>query len=244
MTQPGRRKTILSWSSGKDCAWALYILRQRTEVEVVGLLTTMNRVANRVAMHAVREELLRAQAAAVGLPLIIVSIPSPCSNEDYEAAMARAVAQARADGIEAFAFGDLALEEIRRYREEKLAPTGLAALFPLWGADTAELAYRMVGAGVRAHVTCIDPRQLDPAFVGRTFDAAFLADLPAGVDPCGENGEFHTFAYEGPMFERPVPIELGTSTESRIVERDGFWFADLTLAQNRLTEKCGSKMGS
>lgn len=215
-------RVLLSWSSGKDSAWALQVLRRRREIEVCGLLTTINREAGRVAMHAVRESLLDAQARALDLPLNKVPLPSPCSNAEYEAAMEPAVARAREDGVTAIAFGDLYLEDVRRYREEKLAGAGIEPLFPLWGTDTARLARTMVEAGLRAHVTCVDPAQLDPRFAGRTFDAAFLADLPTGVDPCGENGEFHSFAYDGPMFESAIPIAPG-----EIVERDGFVFADL-----------------
>lgn len=231
------QRVILSFSSGKDSAWALHVLRRDPEVEVVGLLTTLNQVARRVAMHAVREELLEAQAAALGLPLIKVPIPSPCSNEEYERAMSAVMARVRADGVDAVAFGDLYLEDIRRYREERLAPTRVAALFPLWGLPTAALAREMVAAGLRAHVTCVDPKQLDPSFAGRTFDAAFLDDLPPGVDPCGENGEFHSFAYAGPMFHAPLAIEPGV-----IVERDGFTFADVTLACSASTEHVPSAL--
>jgi uncharacterized protein (TIGR00290 family) len=218
-------RVLLSFSSGKDSAWALHVLRRDRTIQVAGLLTTINRAAGRVAMHAVREELLEAQARALRLSLFKVAIPSPCSNEEYEAAMGAAVARAQADGIEAIAFGDLYLEDIRRYREERLSPTGIRPLFPLWGAPTPALAREMVEAGLRAHVTCVDPRKLDPSFAGRTFDASFLRDLPPDVDPCGENGEFHTFAYAGPMFDAPIAIEPGV-----VVERDGFVFADVTLA--------------
>ena len=220
------RRVLLSFSSGKDSAWALHVLRRDPDLQVVGLLTTLNQAARRVAMHAVREELLEAQASALGLPLIKVPIPSPCSNEEYERAMGAVMERARADGIDAVAFGDLYLEDIRRYRQERLAPTGIGALFPLWGLPTAALAREMVGAGLRAHVTCVDPRRLDPSFAGRTFDAAFLDDLPEGVDPCGENGEFHSFAYAGPMFREPLAIEPGV-----VIERDGFTFADVTLSR-------------
>lgn len=220
------KRVLLSFSSGKDSTWALHVLRRDPAVTVVGLLTTLNQAVRRVAMHAVREELLDAQAAALGLPLLKVSIPSPCSNDEYERAMGAAVAQARADGVEAIAFGDLYLEDIRRYREQRMASTGIEALFPLWGLPTDALAREMVAAGLRAHVTCVDPKQLDPSFVGRTFDAAFLDDLPPGVDPCGENGEFHSFAYAGPMFRAPLSIEPGV-----VVERDGFSFADVTLSR-------------
>src|SRR6478752_6103987 len=211
-----RRRTLLSWSSGKDSAWALHLLRRASELEVVGLLTTVNQVADRVAMHAVRSELLREQAEAVGLPLHPVPIPSPCSNAEYEAAMTQAVARAKSDGISVMAFGDLFLEDIRRYRVEKLAGTGITPAFPVWGIPTAELAREMIGAGLRARLTCVDPKQLSAHFVGREFDAALLDELPADVDPCGERGEFHTFAYDGPMFARPVAIQSGV-----VVERDG-----------------------
>ncbi|MFL5306899.1 MAG: ATP-binding protein [Polyangia bacterium] len=218
-------KTLLAWSSGKDSAWSLHVLRAAGEAEVVGLLTTINEAFDRVAMHAVRTELLRAQAAAAGLPLWTVPIPWPCSNAQYEAAMAAALERARRDGIEAVAFGDLFLEDIRRYREERMAPTGLKPLFPLWGRPTAPLAREMIAGGLRARLTCVDPRNLDARFAGRDFDAALLAELPATVDPCGERGEFHTFAYEGPMFAGPIAIRSG-----EVVTRDGFVFADLVPA--------------
>jgi len=215
-------KALLSWSSGKDSAWSLHVLRQKAEVDVVALLTTVNEVHDRVAMHAVRSELLRAQAEAVGVPLWSVPIPSPCSNADYEAAMGRALERARGAGITVAAFGDLFLEDIRRYREEKLEKTGIQPVFPLWGIPTAALARDMVAGGMRARLTCVDPKQLAPSFAGREFDAALLDELPASVDPCGERGEFHTFAYDGPMFDRSVAVRGG-----EIVERDGFVFADL-----------------
>jgi uncharacterized protein (TIGR00290 family) len=215
-------KALLAWSSGKDSAWALHVLRQQGEVEVVGLLTTVNATHDRVAMHAVRSELLRAQADAVGLPLTCVQLPWPCTNADYEALMARAHDDARERGIEVVAFGDLFLEDVRRYREERMAGTGLRPMFPLWGQPTDALARRMIAGGLRARLTCVDPRQLPSSFVGREFDEAFLAALPEGVDPCGERGEFHSFAYEGPMFRRPLAIRSGG-----VVERDGFVFADL-----------------
>jgi len=219
-----RTKALLSWSSGKDSAWSLHVLRTRQEVEVAGLLTTVNEVHSRVAMHAVRVELLEAQAEAVGLPLWKIPIPSPCSNAEYEAAMLAAVERAKREGIGSVAFGDLFLEDIRRYREERLKETGVAPIFPIWAMPTRELAYEMVKSGLRARVTCVDPKQLPESFAGREFDARFLADLPSDVDPCGERGEFHTFAYDGPMFERPVPVKSG-----EIVKRDGFVFADLLL---------------
>jgi uncharacterized protein (TIGR00290 family) len=215
-------RVLLSWSSGKDSAWTLRVLRADPSVELAGLLTTVNRDMDRVAMHAVRRTLLAAQADAAGLPLREVPIPHRCSNADYEAAMAAALDRAKAEGVEAVAFGDLFLEDIRKYREEKLAPTGLRPLFPLWGRDTAALAREMIAGGLRARLTCVDPKRLDPTFAGREFDEALLAELPPSVDPCGERGEFHTFAYAGPMFSRPVPVRSGET-----VEREGFRFADL-----------------
>jgi uncharacterized protein (TIGR00290 family) len=216
------RPVLLAWSSGKDSAWSLHVLRQRTDVEVVGLLTTLNQVHDRVAMHAVRRTLLQAQAGAVGLPLSVVRIPSPCSNAQYEAAMSAAIEDARVAGIVGVAFGDLFLEDVRRYRERQMAPTGLEPLFPLWQQPTGALAREMMAGGLQARITCVDPRLLPRTFAGRTFDASLLADLPPGVDPCGENGEFHTFAWDGPMFRHPVPVAAGET-----VERDGFVFADL-----------------
>ena len=217
-------KCLVSWSSGKDSAWMVHVLRTRDGVTPAALLTTINEAAQRVAMHAVRVDLLRAQADALGVPLWHVPIPSPCSNEEYERAMASAVGRAVADGFTHVAFGDLFLEDIRRYREERLAGSGLTPLFPLFGLDTTALAQEMVTGGLRARLTCIDPRALDRRFAGREFDAALLAELPASVDPCGERGEFHTFAYDGPMFAHPIPVNSG-----EIVERDGFVFADLTV---------------
>jgi len=224
MSKVGRPKVLASWSSGKDSAWALYVLRGQGAVEVVGLLTTVNQAVGRVAMHAVREELLDAQAVALGLPLIKVLIPSPCSNDQYGSAMAAALDRAKAGGITAMAFGDLFLEDVRRYREERLAGTGIEPLFPLWGTDTARLARDMVSGGVQAQITCVDPKQLDGSFAGRTFDDRLLDELPHGVDPCGERGEFHTFIYGGPMFDRPIPVASGAT-----VSRDGFVFADVLL---------------
>ena len=218
-------KALLCWSSGKDSAWTLHALRRRQDVEVVGLLTTINTEYERVAMHAVRVALLEAQAEAAGLPLWQVPIPSPCSNQEYESAMGDAVRKALAAGITMMAFGDLFLEDVRRYRETQLAGTGLTPIFPIWGLPTDTLARDMVAAGLRARLTCVDPKQLPASFAGRDFDAALLADLPVGVDPCGERGEFHTLAYDGPMFRHPVPIRTG-----EIVTRDGFVFADLLTA--------------
>jgi uncharacterized protein (TIGR00290 family) len=215
-------RTLLSWSTGKDSAWALHALRQRLDVAVVGLVTTLNAAFDRVAMHGVRRALLEAQARAAGLPLHVLEIPYPCPNADYERIMGAFVAGQAATGVEAMAFGDLFLADIRRYREEKLAGTGIAPLFPLWGIDTGRLAREMIAGGLEAYVTCVDPGKLPASFAGRRFDAALLADLPAGVDPCAENGEFHTFASAGPMFARPIPVATG-----EVVERDGFVFCDL-----------------
>ncbi len=194
----------------------------RREIEVVGLLTTVNEAHARVAMHAVRVELLETQSKAIGLPLWPVAIPSPCSNAEYEAAMAGAIERAKAEGITVMAFGDLFLEDIRRYREERLAGSGIEPNFPIWGLPTDKLAQEMINGGLRARVTCVDPRQLPKSFAAREFDGEFLADLPSTADPCGERGEFHTFAYDGPMFHYPVAVQTG-----EVVERDGFIFADL-----------------
>jgi uncharacterized protein (TIGR00290 family) len=217
-----RPKAWLAWSSGKDSAWALHTIRRQGEFEVVALLTTINRTYQRVAMHAVRESLVEMQAAAAGLPLVKVPIPSPCSNEIYEQAMSEAMARARAEGAWHVAFGDLFLEDIRAYREKHLAACGMTPVFPVWGKNTRRLAEEMLAGGLSAFLTCVDPRKLDRAFAGRRFDAHLLRDLPPSVDPCGENGEFHTFANAGPMFEHEIPVEAG-----EIVGRDGFVFADL-----------------
>jgi uncharacterized protein (TIGR00290 family) len=215
-------KVLVSWSSGKDSAWMLHLLRQEGRLDGAALLTTINESADRVAMHGVRRTLLEAQAAAAGLPLRVIRLPHPCSNDVYEARMRTAVEQAVADGFTTAAFGDLFLEDVRHYRERHLAGTGLTPLFPLWGRNTAELAREMVGAGMKATVTCVDPRVLDRRFAGRRFDAAFLNELPPGVDPCGERGEFHTVVTAGPMFNREIAVTYGT-----IVEREGFVFADV-----------------
>ena len=218
---------LLSWSSGKDSAWTLEVLRRAGEFEVVALLTTVNAQFDRVAMHAVRRELLEAQARAVRLPLVRVDIPWPCSNAAYEEAIGSALASARREHrFTHVAFGDLFLEDVRAYREEKLAGTGLTPIFPLWGIPTADLARTMVDSGLRAILTCVDPRSLDRSFAGRQFDAQLLEDLPPGVDPCGERGEFHSFAYAGPMFSSELSPWVG-----EIVERDEFVFADVTLAE-------------
>jgi uncharacterized protein (TIGR00290 family) len=216
------KKTLLSWSSGKDSAWALHVLRGMSDVEIVGLMTTVNELHQRVAIHAVRLELLQRQAEALGLPLQVIDLPSPCTNSQYEAAMEKFVAESKQRGIECMAFGDLFLADIREYRETKLAGTGITPLFPLWLAPTDRLAKEMISSGLRAVVTCVDPKQVPLSFAGREFNQQFLEDLPNHVDPCGERGEFHTFAFDGPMFEKPVSVELGV-----IVERDGFIYADV-----------------
>ncbi len=224
MLRPMKRRTQLSWSSGKDSAWTLYTLQQDPNVALASLLTTVNVTHGRVAMHAVREELLRAQAQAAGLPLRTVPIPSPCSNAEYEAAMETAMQEAQADGVQDVAFGDLFLQDIRDYREAKLRKTGLRPVFPLWQKPTQELAREMLAGGLQAVLTCVDPRQCPPEFAGRAYDEALLAALPPEVDPCGENGEFHTLVHAGPMFQQAIPIEVG-----EVIERDGFVFADVML---------------
>lgn len=215
-------RCILSWSSGKDSAWALHLLRQDPSIEVVALVTTLNEAFDRVAMHAVRRELLEMQAAAVGLPLWTVPLPWPCPNEEYEARMSALCRRAVGAGVQAMAFGDLFLADIRAYRERRLAGTGLEPLFPVWQIPTRDLAREMIAAGLRAKITCVDPRVLPREFAGRDFDAQFLADLPLSVDPCGENGEFHSFVYDGPGFAHPVPVSV-----IETIERDGFVFSDL-----------------
>lgn len=218
-------RTLLSWSTGKDSAWSLHVLRQTPGIEVAGLFTTVNAAFDRVAMHAVRRQLLEAQAAAAGLPLHVIEIPWPCPNEAYEGAMGAFVAAQKDQGVAAMAFGDLFLEDIRAYREEKLAGSGIAPLFPLWGRETGALAREMIAGGLKARLTCVDPKKLPARFAGRTFDEALLADLPAGVDACGENGEFHTCVFAGPMFTGPIDVRLGV-----IEDRDGFVFVDLLPA--------------
>lgn len=215
---------LLAWSSGKDSAWALEILRREAQLDVVGLVTTFNEAFDRVAMHAVRRELVEAQAGAVGLPLWPMNIPWPCPNGEYERRMRAVLAEARRQGITHFAFGDLYLADIRRYRESLLLGSGIEPLFPLWcsAEETPVLARRMLAAGLSAVITCVDPNQLDGGFVGRRFDASLLDELPPGVDACGERGEFHTFCTRGPMFASELAIEVG-----EIVQRDGFYFVDL-----------------
>ncbi len=218
------RRVLLSWSSGKDSAWTLHVLRQEPDIEVVALLTTFDQAADRVAMHAVRRPLVEAQAAAAGLDLWPVPLPSPCSNPEYEERMRAAIARAREEGVTHVAFGDLFLEDIRAYRSRMMAETGIEPLFPLWcsPADTPALARTMLHAGLRAVLTCVDPRQLPETYAGRTYDASLLSELPPAVDPCGERGEFHTFCCAGPMFTSEIAVQVG-----ELASRDGFCFVDL-----------------
>ena len=216
------KRTLLSWSSGKDSAWTLHVLRKDPAIELCGLVTTLNTEFDRVAMHGVRRAVLEAQAAAAGLPLWIVPLPWPCSNEIYEERMAEVCRRAVAERIDAFAFGDLFLEDVRAYREKNLAPTGLEPIFPLWQIPTDALARDMIAGGLRARLSCVDTKKLPASFAGREFDEDLLRDFPPGIDPCAERGEFHTCVYAGPMFSKPLSLQTG-----EIVTRDGFTFADL-----------------
>lgn len=223
MEKPVKKKALLSWSGGKDSALCLYELRQSGAWEVAGLLTTITEDYGRVSMHGVREALLAQQADALGLPLVVVTIPADCSNEVYERRMREVLEEKAAAGVSSVAFGDIFLEDLRRYREGRLQEVSLKAVFPLWGRDTRELARSFIGLGFKAVVTCVDLNALDGRFAGRDFDESFLRDLPQGVDPCGENGEFHSFVWDGPVFARPVRIQRG-----EVVVREGrFWFCDL-----------------
>jgi uncharacterized protein (TIGR00290 family) len=226
------QKVLLSWSSGKDSAWALHVLRQQERLEVVGLLTTFSEMFDWVAMHAVRRELVDAQASAAGLPLVPVMLPYPCTNEVYEERMRKALAAAKAAGVTHVAFGDLFLADIREYRVRLMEGTGLEPFFPIWttAEDTPALARRMLAAGLGAVLTCVDPKQMSERFVGRRYDEALLAELPAGVDPCGERGEFHTFCDRCPEFEIEIHVTIG-----EIVDHEGFWYADLRPAE----KSCG-----
>jgi uncharacterized protein (TIGR00290 family) len=218
-----RKKALVSWSSGKDSAWTLHVLRQ-SEYEIVGLLTTINSCFDRVAMHGVRRELLEAQAAATGLPLWKVPLPWPCSNSQYEVLMAEACAKAIKAGVQAVACGDLFVQDVRQYREDRLRGVGIDPIFPLWKLETGKLIRDMLAAGIRCRIACLDPRKLPASFAGRDLDERLIEEFSAGTDPCGENGEFHTFVYDGPMFANPIPIENGET-----VEREGFLFTDLHL---------------
>lgn len=220
-----RPKAWLAWSSGKDSLWALHRARQSSNLEVVGLLSTITEPYRRVSMHGVREALLQAQAAALRLALHPVFIPAPCSNEAYDALMGAALARARKLGVTKVVFGDISLADVRAYREARMREVAMEAVFPLWGMGAASLARQMIEGGVRARITCLDPSTLPPEIAGRTFDADLLRALPEGVDPCGENGEFHTFAWDGPGFSHPIPVRVGET-----VERDGF-LSDLLPAE-------------
>jgi uncharacterized protein (TIGR00290 family) len=215
-------KVVLSWSSGKDSAWTLHLLRQQPNIQVVALLTTFNSAANRVAMHAVRRALVEAQAERTGIALWAVELPWPCSNLEYEDRMRAACQRATAEGITAVAFGDLFLQEIRDYRVRQLQGSGLEPLFPVWQIPTEHLSREMIAAGVKAKITCVDPSKLAKSFAGKDWDSRLLQALPVKIDPCGENGEFHTFVHDAPVFARPIEVQTG-----EVVERDGFVFADL-----------------
>ncbi len=217
-----KKRTWLSWSSGKDGAWALHVLRRQPDMEIAGLFCTINSEFQRVAMHAVRVELVRRQAQNAGLPVQLIPIPHPCSDAEYGTIMKNFVGRAKRQEIDCFAFGDIFLEDIRRYRETNLADSGIAPLFPLWGMPTGKLSREMVNGGLRAIITCVDPKHLPADFAGQEFGGSFLDRIPAVVDPCGENGEFHTFAFDGPMFKEPVKVAVGET-----VARDGFLFTDL-----------------
>jgi uncharacterized protein (TIGR00290 family) len=224
-------KILVSWSSGKDSAWMLHVLRSEAIGEPAALLTTVNESANRVAMHAVRTDVLHAQAEAAGLPLVIVPIPYPCPNDVYEARMEAAMARAKADGFTHVAFGDLFLQDVRQYRERRLDGTGLTPIFPLWQRPTAALALSMIEGGLEAYLTCVDPKVVPASLAGRRFDETLLSELPATADPCGEHGEFHTCTVAGPMFSRAIDVRVGET-----VHFDGFVFADLQLTSQRKEE--------
>jgi uncharacterized protein (TIGR00290 family) len=217
-----RAPILLSWSGGKDSSLSLHALRSLPDFEPVGLLTTVTAEYDRVSIHGVRRELLKRQADSIGLPLHEVPIPKDCSNQVYEDRLSAVLRKIRAEGIDHVAFGDLFLEDIRAYRERQMAALGLTPVFPVWGLDTAALARDFLRLGFRAHLVCVDSEALDPAFAGRPFDDDLLRDLPAGVDPCGENGEFHTFVHAGPVFREPLKIRLG-----QVEERGRFWFRDV-----------------
>jgi uncharacterized protein (TIGR00290 family) len=227
------KRVLVSWSSGKDCAWALHLLREQAGIEVVALLTTLNTEFDRVAMHGTRRAVLEAQAEAAQLPRWVVALPWPCSNAIYEERVAQACDRAIQEKVDAIAFGDLFLRQVRAYRETQLQPTGLEPLFPLWDIPTDALARDMIAAGLRAKLVCVDSRQLDPQFAGRDFDLPLLAELPASADPCGERGEFHSCVYDGPMFRHPIALESG-----EIVNRDGFIYADFLPIRDPARLQC------
>lgn len=218
-------KALIAWSSGKDSAWALHEVRRSGEYDVVGALTTITDGFDRVSIHGLRQELLAAQLDAAGLTPVTVRIPYPCPNEIYEREMAAAMDHAKTQGITHVIFGDLFLEDVRKYRESRLQPIGISPVFPIWHRPTDALAREMIAAGVDARLVCVDLKKLPKAYAGRQFDNALLAELPPGVDPCGENGEFHSFVAAGPMLARPLLVKSG-----EVVERDGFAYADLLPA--------------
>jgi uncharacterized protein (TIGR00290 family) len=222
--KPAVKRVALSWSSGKDSAWTLHLLRQRPDIQVAALITTFNSEADRVAMHAVRRTLVEAQAERTGLPLWAVELSWPCSNSEYEDRMRAVCQRATAEEITAVAFGDLFLQDVRDYRIRQLQGTGLEPLFPLWQIPTDQLSREMIAAGVKAKITCVDPSKLEKSFAGQEYDLHLLQALPPAIDPCGENGEFHTFVYDAPVFSRPIGVRTG-----EVIEHDGFVFADLLL---------------
>jgi uncharacterized protein (TIGR00290 family) len=233
MMKNTKKNVWMSWSSGKDSAYALHVLKGNPEFEVTGLFTTVTDAFARVAMHSTREVLLGSQAERLGLPLEVAYIPAQCTNEIYERQMLALVAKAKAQGVSAIAFGDLFLEDVRTYRQRLLSSTGIEPIFPIWGRPTTQLAREMIESGVKAILTCVDPSKLDRSFAGRVFDTSLLKDMPPGVDPCGENGEFHTFVYDSPDFGVPIATRLG-----EIVDRDGFVFADVLPAEKNLQTQC------
>jgi len=216
------KKTLLSWSSGKDCAWALHLLAEDPAIELAGVFTVMNQTSDRVSMHSTRRELLQLQAESAGLPLHTIDLPDPCTNEQCDAIMRRFVMESAAGGVECMAFGDLFLEDIRQYRESRLGGTGIEPVFPLWGIPTEELADRMLASGIEAWVSSVDLKKLGSHFAGRKWSRDLIAQFPPGCDPCGENGEIHTVVVGGPMFSNPIPVSIG-----RVVERNGFAYADI-----------------
>lgn len=220
------KKTLVSWSTGKDCAWALHVLRQDPQVQVLGLFTVVDETCGCVPMHETRLEVLHRQAAAVGLPLQIINLPNPCTTEQSDTLMLQFVQAAVGQGIECMAFGDLFLRDIREYREKQLAGTGIQPLFPLWGISTGELAERMLAAGLEAYVSSVDLKVLPSQFVGKRWSTDMLAQFPEGCDPCGENGEIHTVVVGGPMFRHTIPVEIGS-----VVERNEFAYADVRVLE-------------
>lgn len=216
------KKTLLSWSSGKDSAWALYQLKKMPDIDLVGLFSTYNQKFERIAMHSTRLDLVKMQASEAGLPIELIPLPFPCSNEDYEKIMGDFIKSVIERGITHIAFGDLFLEDIRQYRIDKLEGTGITPIFPIWGIPTNELSRTMIASGLRSQVTCIDPKQIPEEFAGQEYNSDFIESLPDSVDPCGENGEFHSFAFAGPMFKNHIPITVGET-----VKRDGFIFTDV-----------------